>query len=332
MSEVMNGYQLLMPFNNKEAGFSRWTLAVQGEKKIFLKEFLNPVYPLENALSDKIRQQRIEACEEFEKKKKRLYSKINEVSDGNIVRIREFFRCDSHYYIATDRIDSQDISYEELQKYPIEERLLLCRIIAHAVMKLHSSRIVHADLKASNILLKVTQNQKLTAKIIDFDCSFIEDDPPQYEDELGGDQVYLAPEACLFMCGEPVQLTCKIDVFSLGLIFHQILSGKLPWFDPNEYDYAFDAVLDRQQLEIASKLDQEIKDMLKKMLVLDADERITMQEVFQILKKNDEDSSEEETASDREESGSDGKEEKDTNGEQNSSPAADPWFHEAGDL
>ena len=134
------------------------------------------------------------------------------------------------------------------------------------------------------------------------------------------------------MCGEPVQLTCKIDVFSLGLIFHQILSGKLPWFDPNEYDYAFDAVLDRQQLEIASKLDQEIKDMLKKMLVLDADERITMQEVFQILKKNDEDSSEEETASDREESGSDGKEEKDTNGEQNSSPAADPWFHEAGDL
>lgn len=326
MSEVMNGYELMAPFNNKGAGFSRWTLAARAEKEFFLKEFMNPVYPLENTLSDKIRQQRIEECEEFEKKKKRLYDKINELSDGNIVRMKEFFRCDSHYYIATDRIISQDITYEDLQKYPIEERLMLCRIIAHAVMKLHSSKIVHADLKASNILLKATQTQKLTAKIIDFDCSFIEDDPPQYEDELGGDQVYLAPEACLFMCGEPVQLTCKIDVFSLGLIFHQILSGKLPWFDPNEYDYAFDAVLDRQQLEIASELDQEIKDMLKKMLVLDADERITMQEVFQILKKSDGDSDEEKTVSGGEE-----KETK-TNGEETSKPATDPWFHEAGDL
>ena len=294
MSEMMNGYELMAPFNNKGAGFSRWTLATRGDRDYFLKEFINPVYPLDYSLSDKIKQQRIEECEEFEKKKNRLYEKINNLSDGNIVRIREFFRCDSHYYISTDRIISQDVSYEELQKYPMEERLMLCRIIAHAIMKLHSSKIVHADLKASNILLKRTQSKKLTAKIIDFDCSFIEDDPPQYEDELGGDQVYLAPEACLFMCGEPVELTCKIDVFSLGLIFHQILTGVFPWFDSNEYDYAFEAVLDKQALGISAEIDQEIKDMLRKMLVLDAEKRITMHDVFMTFKKMDGDSADEE--------------------------------------
>lgn len=73
-----------------------------------------------------------------------------------------------------------------------------------------------------------------------------DNDPPKYEDELGGDQVYLAPEACKFMCGEPVELTCKIDVFSLGIIFHQILAGVLPWFDSEQYDYVFEAVLDSQ--------------------------------------------------------------------------------------
>lgn len=317
MSEMMNGYELMAPFNNKGAGFSRWTLATRGDREYFLKEFINPVYPLEYSLSDKIKQQRIEECEEFEKKKKRLYEKINNLSDGNIVRISEFFRCDSHYYISTDRIISQDVSYEELQKYPMEDRLMLCRVIAHAIMKLHSSKIVHADLKASNILLKRTQSDKLTAKIIDFDCSFIEDDPPQYEDELGGDQVYLAPEACLFMCGEPVELTCKIDVFSLGLIFHQILTGVFPWFDSNEYDYAFEAVLDKQALGISAEIDQEIKDMLRKMLLPDAEKRISMHDVFMTFKKMDGDSVVEEAPGNKGET---------------PKPVADPWFHAAGDL
>ena len=47
MEDVMNEYELLAPFQNKNAGFSRWTYAVKDKKAYFLKEFLNPVYPME---------------------------------------------------------------------------------------------------------------------------------------------------------------------------------------------------------------------------------------------------------------------------------------------
>ena len=285
MREVINNYELKAPFDNKGAGFSRWTLAERENRDFFLKEFMNPVYPLEPTLGEKIKKQRIAVCEEFEKKKIRLYTELNKLSDGNIVRICEFFRYDSHYYISMEQIISQDLSYEDLQKYSMEERVLLCKIIAHAIMKLHERGIVHADLKENNILLKLTQTKKVTAKIIDFDCSFFEDDPPKYEDELGGDQVYLAPEACKFMCGESVQLTCKIDVFSLGLIFHQILTGVLPGFDLNEYDYAFESVLDLRPLGVSTGLEPVLKEMLKKMLIVDAENRISMQEVYWTLEK-----------------------------------------------
>ena len=68
MAEIMNGYELMAPFSNKNAGFSRWTLANKDNREYFLKEFINPVYPSDMFLSEQIKQQRIEECKEFEKR------------------------------------------------------------------------------------------------------------------------------------------------------------------------------------------------------------------------------------------------------------------------
>ena len=287
MNEIMNQYELLAPFQNKNAGFSRWTYATRKGKNYFLKEFLDPVYPTEESLSLDLRNRRIRDCEEFEKSKKKLYELINNSSDGNAVRIFEFFRCDNHYYIATERIIEQKIPVEAMPAVPYDNRFLLCKTIAHAMMKLHQAHIVHADIKENNIIIKQTKNKKLVGKIIDFDASFLEENPPQYEDELGGDQVYLAPEACQFICGESVKLTCKIDVFALGLLFHQYLTGKLPGFDLSEYDYAFDAVLDGQELVIAEELHPKLQKMIKEMLVCTPEERLSMEEVYAVFEELD---------------------------------------------
>ena len=63
----MNQYELLEPFDNKNAGFSRWTCANKNGRTYFLKEFLDPVYPTEESLSSELCQQRIRECEEYEK-------------------------------------------------------------------------------------------------------------------------------------------------------------------------------------------------------------------------------------------------------------------------
>ena len=94
MGEMINQYELLAPFQNKDAGFSRWTYAVRKGRTYFLKEFLSPVYPSGDVLSEAMRNSRIRACTEFEQRNKKLYEKVNRISDGNLVRIHEFFRHD----------------------------------------------------------------------------------------------------------------------------------------------------------------------------------------------------------------------------------------------
>lgn len=284
MSEVINEYVLRSPLQNQNAGFSRWTFADRRGKKYFIKEFLDPVYPDEVSLSEKMRKRRIDDCKIYEEKKTALYKAINEASDGNLVRIQDFFRCNSHYYITTASIENEVKDLSEVLKYSLIKRLLLCLTASHSIMKLHERGIVHADIKADNILIRKTLSDNLVAKIVDFDCSFFVKNPPEYDDELGGDQVYLSPEACLFVCGEEVNLTEKMDVFSLGILFHQYLTGELPKFD-DEYDYAHEALLDDKELTLSSALSPQLKTMISAMVMRDAEKRISSSAVFEVLNK-----------------------------------------------
>lgn len=311
---TMNEYELEGPFQNQDAGFSRWTFAKKGGKKYFLKEFLDPVYPFEDSLSEDLRKQRIRECEEYEVKKRHLYEAVNEASDGNLVRICEYFRRDSHYYISTEYIEASKLSPGSIQEMSFEDRLMLCKGIAHSMMKLHEAHVVHADIKESNIILKRTGTGHTVGKIIDFDSCFFEAAPPVSEDELSGDQIYLAPEACQFICGEPVNLNNKIDVFALGLLFHQYLTGQMPLFDIGEYDYAHEAVLDDQELVLSEDLPYNIRSMIGHMLVCEPDARISMQAVYEILEDTSPDLSLEEEAGQEKENEADG------------------FFHAGGDL
>lgn len=281
--EKINDYRFLMPLQNVNAGFSRWTFAAKNGTEYFIKEFMNPVYPDEDTLSESLRKAKIKGCENFESKKSELYRKINEISDGNLVRIIEFFRCDSHYYIAMPKIKSEKISFENIAKLPLEDKIILCRTAARSLLALHSARIVHSDIKDTNVLIHRSRTGKFVAKITDFDCGFFEYDPPKTENDLGGDQIYLSPEACLFFCGDETKLTCKMDVFSLGLLFHQYLTGKLPYFNHAEYDYAHEAVLDGNELVVNEAIPERLRNVIKYMLKSDPDQRTDMMSVFNVL-------------------------------------------------
>ena len=285
MEEIINGFELIDPLQNRDAGFSRWTFARRNGRVFFLKEFLDPVYPVNREIGERQMQARILACRDFEKKSGACYRAINEASDGNAVRIEAFFRWESHYYVAMERVRSAGLKIRDIAALPLEQRIGLCRNVAHSISGLHERGVVHADLKDKNVLIKRTKKNTLTAKIIDFDCSFLENYPPDSEDEFSGDQVYLAPEACLFLCGErDVPLTSKLDVFSLGILFHQYLTGAFPGYDQSEYSYLHEAVLDGHPAEISDEIENPaLRDMLENMLEADPGDRCSMREVLQVL-------------------------------------------------
>lgn len=274
--EVINGYRLLRPFSAAGAGSALWTFAEKDGEEYFLKQFLTPVYPVEGT---RLREHMLARCEEYEKNKLALYNAINAADNGNIVTINEFFRHETKYYIATERVQESAITAEKAASLPVDKIEVLIKTLLHCLVQIERAGVIHADLKPSNIMLKPTRKGYYALKLIDFDSSFFVNDPPRDPEELLGDTVYLAPEMFLAMTGEEIALTSKVDVFATGLIIHEMFAGALPAF-PEECDYAFEAALSGCELRIADAVPDKYRPLIADMLSVEPDMRPTFAEAF----------------------------------------------------
>lgn len=278
-------YVLSGSLTNQNAGYSVWGFGKKNGKEYFIKQFVDQKYPANDTVSSPERlAKKIKACECFEKRKKALYQRINENSDGNAVRIEEFFRIESKYYISMRKINSLHLEVDDIAKMPIGEIKRLCAIIAHGVASLHNGRIVHADLKPDNILFMKTSAGYTTAKIIDFDSGFLETDAPGPGENIVGDFQYFSPEACRSIWGEDVELTCKMDIFALGVLFHQYFYGNPPGFNTEESSYSGEAAAKGEILKVSSTIPSDIRELLKKMLDNDPQKRPTAMDVYYALR------------------------------------------------
>lgn len=283
--EKIGKYELTGSLTNQNAGYSVWGFAKKNGKDYFVKQFVEKKYPANDTVSGPERlAKKIKDCERFEQRKKLLYRALNENSDGNAVRIEEFFRIESKYYISMRRIESLHWGVGDVAKLPRGEIRRLCAIIAHGVACLHKGRIIHADLKPDNILFMKTDAGYTTAKIIDFDSGFLETDPPGPNETIVGDFHYFSPEACRKIWGEEVQLTCKMDIFALGVLFHQYFTGELPGFNTEESTYSGEAAAKGQILCVSDKLPGDIRELLEKMLANHPEKRPTATDVFNALR------------------------------------------------
>lgn len=283
--EKLGQYELSGALTNQNAGYSVWGFGKKDGKDYFVKQFVEQKYPANDTVSSPDRlAKKLKECDRFEQRKKNLYQVLNENSDGIAVRVEEFFRIESKYYISMRKIDSLQWGFTDVAKLPSGEIRRLCAIIAHGVASLHEGHMIHADLKPDNILFMKTDTGYLTAKIIDFDSGFLETDPPGPGETIVGDFHYFSPEACRSIWGEEVELTCKMDVFALGVLFHQYFTGVLPGFNTEESSYSGEAAAKGEVLTVSNKLPNDIRGLLSRMLNNDPEKRPTAIEVFNSLR------------------------------------------------
>lgn len=284
----IRGYQLTIPFANTNSGFARWAFAIKDGKEYFIKEFLSPVCPRpSSSLSAEMIQRKQAIGDAFYKDKMRLYQAINQSSTGNIVTIRAFFLHDTKYYVVTDKVNTANYSIKQISSMDRATKLLLLKVLSYNLLSLHNNKVIHADLKPTNILVKQTVAKTITTKLIDFDGSYLLGEQPQSE-EIQGDLLYFAPETLRVIAGEKVLLTQKVDVFTLGLLFHQYYSGNLPSY-PKEYSYAYEAVLDGRELTIDSNIPADLACIIQSMLKAEPDMRPSMDiicEALQMISNN----------------------------------------------
>uniref|UniRef100_A0ACD5ZGI7 Uncharacterized protein n=1 Tax=Avena sativa TaxID=4498 RepID=A0ACD5ZGI7_AVESA len=122
------------------------------------------------------------------------------------------------------------------------DRYLIIKGICRGLHYLHQKNIVHLDLKPANILL----GANLVAKIADFGLSrcFGETQSRTFTDNIGGTLGYLAPE---FSNGE---ITYKFDIYSLGVIIVEILTGKKGYHDVDKVVESWSDMLEQSQSDV----------------------------------------------------------------------------------
>ena len=246
----IGAYDPLTPLQTAGSGSARWCIARRGTRRFFLKEFLSPVYPAENA-NPVLREKQLARCRRFEEKKRRLYSAMSCVIGDTLVPVTDFFRFGLHYYAVSEEIPEPRLTGESaVETLPMEDKREILLSLAMCLQRLHLQGIVHADLKPEHVLLRKGE-LGYEARLIDLDSGFLADDPPAPGGDTEGDPVYLAPETFLRMAGEQADMDPAIDTFAFGAILHRMWTGALPETDA---PYLYEAALEKQPIRISNQL------------------------------------------------------------------------------
>lgn len=283
--KVINGYTLTQEFSNKNAGTCQWSFCEKGGSEYFIKQFLSPKYPLDSAeISPKQKEKKRRLADSFYAERKAFYSILDKCRTGNIVVVNDFFRWESCYYAVSDKIDTSTVPISCIAALDDDKKRTLMRSVLHSVKKLHENGIVHSDIKPDNVIVKATDMGFYTAKLIDFESSFLESAPP---DIPMGDQIYLSPEAAERINDEDnekhIRLTSKADIFALGILFHEYWSGRRPTINESEYNYVHEAVLDRAAIRLAPSVPPDISSLLERMLAKAPENRPSASEILSEL-------------------------------------------------
>jgi eukaryotic-like serine/threonine-protein kinase len=286
--DVINGYTILEDFRVVGAGLSKWSFAAKDGREYFIKEFLSPTWPDEHApgsAQTKMRKRR--RCAAFERHHRRIIEALSAVSGlgGNLIVTLDFFRWGAKYYKVTEKVEVAGLEPADVAALPFPDQLILLKTVAHSLRILHDRGIVHGDLKPSNVLIKRTE-LGYTTKLIDFDNAYLAGEPPP-PDEIVGTMNFYSPELVGYIqeTGTAAsELAQKADIFPLGLIYAEYLTGALPAFDAATHKYAGVAARAGEVLRLPpTSLPGPVVELVDRMLLADPAARPTIAETHATL-------------------------------------------------
>jgi serine/threonine protein kinase/CheY-like chemotaxis protein len=150
------------------------------------------------------------------------YGLLSKIDCPQVVRIHDQGVTDRHVYIAMEHFAGGDLRARIRKGLAPTEALDIVKDVARALKAVHEQGIVHRDLKPDNVMFRADGS----VAIADFGIAtknFGVADLTAHGDVLGTPH-YLSPEQA---CGKP--LDGRSDLYSLGILFFEMLTGRRPF-------------------------------------------------------------------------------------------------------
>lgn len=210
----------------------------------------------------------------------------SKVSHPGLVQVFDFgIHGDGTPYILMECLEGSPL--RDLQQSHPDKRLplaLALRVsaeLADAMASAHRSGVVHCDLKPDNVMwvpdTAVAEGHR--AKVLDFGIARITDPqmpPTQHSLGLMGTPAYMSPERCSGLRAVDGQS----DVYALGCILFELLSGRTPFVGSSEDLLMHQRYTDPQPIEeLVPELPPPVVSLIAAMLAKDPTERPTMEQV-----------------------------------------------------
>jgi serine/threonine-protein kinase len=166
---------------------------------------------------------------------------VAKLQHPNIVQIYEVGDCDGRPYLSLEFVGGGSLA-QKLNGLPIPsaQAAALMATVARAIHAAHERGIVHRDLKPANVLL----TEDGTPKITDFGLAkrLDRDSGRTRTGTIMGTPAYMAPEQA---GGRSKDIGPATDVYSLGAILYELLTGQAPFRADTPLDTVLQ-VLDRE--------------------------------------------------------------------------------------
>jgi len=199
----------------------------------------------------------------------------------NAVGVTDFGQTtDGYVYIVMELLEGRTLRDLLSKEAPLDvaRSVSIMLQVSSAVAAAHDAGIIHRDLKPANIFIVQRSNVPALVKVLDFGIAKVaaetlDDDDHQTLTQVGamiGTPRYMSPEQCN---GSP--LTPAADVYSLGVILYEMLTGTVPFsgLTPIAIAVRHSTEAPRRPSEFVSSIPQALEDVVLHALEKSPDDR-----------------------------------------------------------
>ncbi len=201
----------------------------------------------------------------------------HQVTHKNVIRIYDLGEADGLKFITMEYIEGEDLRslIQQKKKLPPDEAVDIMQQVCRALDAAHGVGVIHRDLKPQNIM----RDKSGRILVMDFGLArTVGGDGMTQSGAMIGTMEYMSPEQAL---AKP--LDQRSDIFTLGLIFYELLTGEMPF----KADSAVASLIKRTQERVTpvsdldSNIPRPLSDIVSK--CLERDPNLRYQKVEQIL-------------------------------------------------